>query len=120
MMIHLDAETFPLMTEAELDELARDIATHGLRDPLKTDHTGEFLVDGRNRQRACERTGVAPRYEALPLDTDIFAYVISANLHRRHLTDAQRHETSSARSPTETPTRAIVRLLSWRAYRRIQ
>jgi Predicted transcriptional regulators len=74
------------MTEFELAELVRDIAKHGLREPIVLDSTGEFLVDGRNRKRACERANIEPRYRRLDPDVDIFAYVVSVNLHRRHLT----------------------------------
>ena len=91
MQIHPDAQRFRLMTEFELAELVRDIAKHGLREPIVLDHTGEFLVDGRNRERACKRANVKPRYRRLDPDVDIFAYVVSVNLHRRHLTaDEQR------------------------------
>jgi len=85
MQIHPDAQRFRLMTEAELVALADDIAAHGLREPIVLDHTGEFLVDGRNRKRACERVGVDPQCRKLEPDVDIFAYVVSVNLHRRHL-----------------------------------
>ena len=86
MQIHPDAQRFRLMTEFELAELVRDIAKHGLREPIVLDHTGEFLVDGRNRKRACEKANIEPHYRRLDPDVDIFDYVISVNLHRRHLT----------------------------------
>jgi ParB-like chromosome segregation protein Spo0J len=92
---HSDAKRFPMMSEAELAELAADIAANGLHEAIKLDPTGEFIVDGRNREVACKRADVAPHYECLPLGTDIFAYVISANLHRRHLTDEQRREVAA-------------------------
>lgn len=87
---HPDADLFPIMGETELAELAADIAANGLRESIKLDHAGDFLIDGRNRERACERAGVDPRYDRLPIGTDIFAYVVSVNLRRRHLTDEQR------------------------------
>lgn len=89
---HPDAKRFPMMSETELDDLAADIAKNGLRDAIKLDPSGEFMVDGRNREIACERADVAAHYECLPEGTDIFAYVVSTNLHRRHLTVEQRHE----------------------------
>lgn len=92
MKVHPAAATFSRMTQPEVDELALDIAAHGLREAIKTDHAGELLVDGRNRERACETACVSPLYERLPADTDIFAYVVLANLHRRHLTDGQRRD----------------------------
>lgn len=89
---HPDANLFPMLPEAELVELAGDISANGLRDSIKLDHTGGFLVDGRNREIACQRAGVEPHYERLPIGTDIFSYVVSVNLRRRHLTDAQRRD----------------------------
>jgi transposase-like protein len=89
---HPDAKLFPMMSETELDDLASDIAKNGLREAIKLDPTGDFIVDGRNREIACERADIAPHYECLPVGTDIFTYVISTNLRRRHLTDEQRRE----------------------------
>ena len=87
---HPDAALFPMLSEQELAELADDIKANGLREAIKLDHTTEILVDGRNRERACQLAGIKPRYEVLPSDIDIFAYIISTNLRRRHLTDEQR------------------------------
>jgi ParB-like chromosome segregation protein Spo0J len=87
---HPDAALFPMLSEQELSELADDIKANGLREAIKLDHTGELLIDGRNRERACQLAGAEPRYEVLPSDIDIFAYIVSTNLRRRHLTDEQR------------------------------
>src|SRR4051812_45250578 len=63
---HPDANLFPMLSEAELSELAADIVANGQRETIKLDHTGEFLVDGRNRERACYLAGIDPRYERIP------------------------------------------------------
>jgi len=47
------------------------------------------LLDGRNRLAACERAGIAPRYREYE-GTDPVAFIMSANVHRRHLTESQR------------------------------
>jgi hypothetical protein len=50
--VHPAAELFPLISEAELKELASDIWKNGLRAPLvgwAVD--GQFLLDGRNPPR---------------------------------------------------------------------
>lgn len=89
MNTHPAAELFPLMDDDALAALAEDIAKHGLRDPIET-LDGE-LLDGRNRLRACELAGVAPRFDEVTLNGESpTEYVVSRNLHRRHLTTAQR------------------------------
>jgi ParB-like chromosome segregation protein Spo0J len=84
---HPFSQLFPLMDGPELDELAKDIAEHGLRSPIVL-YQGQIL-DGRNRYRACEIAGVEPRCEDYTGDNPL-EYVVSLNLHRRHLTESQR------------------------------
>jgi hypothetical protein len=51
---------------------------------------GEWQVlDGRNRLKACEMAGVAPDHCVYP-GVDPIGFVLSANLHRRHLDTSQR------------------------------
>lgn len=78
---------FPLMAEADLAALADDIAANGLRDPVWL-YEGRIL-DGRNRYRACVRKGIDQRVEHYR-GADPLGFVISKNLHRRHLTESQR------------------------------
>lgn len=85
--IHPAANLFPMMTEAELHSLAKDIQANGLQQPITM--YGAQLLDGRNRWRACEMAGVEPRVRDWN-GKDAVAYVRSLNLHRRHLTAAQR------------------------------
>jgi ParB-like chromosome segregation protein Spo0J len=92
MKIHPDADLFPMMSEAELADLVADIEKNGLLHPIVLDSTGEWLVDGRNRDIACERAGAEPRYDRLMPDIDIFSYIVATNLHRRHLTPDQKTE----------------------------
>jgi hypothetical protein len=86
--LHPACEAFPEMSAAELQELADDIKSNGLTHAIVRDADGRIL-DGRNRMRACEIAAVEPRFETYKGDNPI-AYVISANLKRRHLNESQR------------------------------
>jgi hypothetical protein len=68
-------------------DLVADIKDNGLVEPI-TLHEGRIL-DGRGRYLACREAGVEPRFEEWEGASPI-AFVLSRNLHRRHLTDDQR------------------------------
>lgn len=84
---HPLAELFPLMPDSEIRELAEDIKTSGQQHAIVI-YEGKIL-DGRNRYRACNIARVEPKYAKFP-GGDPLKFVLSRNLHRRHLTDAQR------------------------------
>jgi len=51
----------------------------------------EKVLDGRNRLEACRLVGVEPKFEYLNGEIESpTLYVVSRNLHRRHLTSSQR------------------------------
>jgi ParB-like chromosome segregation protein Spo0J len=84
---HPLAELIPAMTDDELAGLVDDIKANGLREPI-TLYEG-LILDGRHRARACEILEIEP--EARIFDgADPLAFVLSANLHRRHLSTSQR------------------------------
>lgn len=86
--IHPAANLFPMLTEPEMAELAADIKANGLRFSLVR-YEGKIL-DGRNRLVACERAGVKPQFVDWPGSGSPTAWVLSVNLRRRHLDQAQR------------------------------
>ncbi len=86
--VHPAARLFPRLEGKQFDELLYDISMNGLREPVFV--RGLEIVDGRNRLRAALRAGVTVRFEELGGDVDVYAFVASANLHRRHLTTSQR------------------------------
>lgn len=86
---HEAAALFPLVSGQELEELASDIHERGLLNPIVL-YEGKVL-DGRNRMAACKRAGVPMRFENWrDPGCGPVAWVISQNLHRRHLTASQR------------------------------
>src|ERR1700674_2668677 len=85
--VHPVAALFPMMSDEELDELAADIKANGLLNPIVLDEKG-ILIDGRNRQEACRRAQVEPTYAALN-GADPVAFIMSANVSRRHLNKGQ-------------------------------
>ena len=85
--VHPIADLFPMMTDEELANLAADIKANGLIHPIVVDKDG-LVIDGRNRARACEIAGIEPT--TVPFDgDDPRAYIIAANISRRHLTKGQ-------------------------------
>jgi hypothetical protein len=88
---HPLAEFFPLMEGQEFDELVGDIKRRGLHFPITI--FDNQIIDGRTRYQACLKAGVEPRYVAFAGKAeDVPRFIISANIHRRHLKPQQRRE----------------------------
>lgn len=79
---------FDPMTGADFDGLVADIEEHGLRDPI-VKFKGE-IVDGRNRYNACLKAKVEPFFVEWDEQGSLVAFILSANLHRRHMNETQR------------------------------
>lgn len=116
---HPAADLFPMLTGDEMDALVEDVRANGILQPIVTvqvddpddeDSVIEQVLDGRNRLEAAERAGLDIQgYEKIKVgrservrynvptveadsDIDPFAFVISANIRRRHLSQAQRRD----------------------------
>jgi len=87
MKIHPVTELFPILNDAELRELADDIEANGLQQPIVMQDG--VLLDGRNRLAACALVGITPETKEYS-GKDVVAYIIGANLHRRHMNESQR------------------------------
>jgi len=89
MKPHPIADLFPMFGELELDNLAADIRDNGLKEAITT-FEGKIL-DGRNRFAACLVAKVEPRMKEYS-GKDPLGFVLSKNLHRRHLSTKERAE----------------------------
>lgn len=86
---HEMANIFPMMTKIEIDSLAEDIKKNGLREAVWL-YNGK-IIDGRNRYLACASAGVKPIFKNYTgAESELLSFVISLNLHRRHLTTSQK------------------------------
>lgn len=84
---HPAACIFPMMPHEELLQLSNDIKKNGQKEACVL-YEGKML-DGRNRWLACKIAGVEAKTVVTKNLNDPVAYVLSLNLHRRHLTPSQ-------------------------------
>lgn len=84
---HPLANIFPLIEGQAYQDLLEDVLKHGVREPVWL-HEG-MILDGRNRYRAAQAMGVECPFREYEGD-DAAAFVVSLNLHRRHLNETQR------------------------------
>jgi hypothetical protein len=89
LRFHPLADIFPLLGGDGFDELVADIKAHGLLEPIVM--VDGLIIDGRNRYRACIEAGIEPTFIPYRGD-DPGAFVVSANIHRRHLDAGQKRE----------------------------
>lgn len=96
LQFHDYANIFPLIEGEAFEALVADVSARGVREKIVL-HEGKIL-DGRNRYRAAQAAKLFDRPGAINefrvfdprREGDPLAFVISANLHRRHLDDGQR------------------------------
>jgi hypothetical protein len=88
--VHPAANIFPMIKGAAFKELVDDIRDNGINEPIV--FWNGKLLDGRNRSMACLEIGIDPLDHAIDIDpgTDPVAFVLSANLYRRHLNETER------------------------------
>jgi N6-adenosine-specific RNA methylase IME4/ParB-like chromosome segregation protein Spo0J len=91
LTFHPLVEIFPQMEKCAFAAFVADVKENGVREPIVI-HKGQIL-DGRNRWLACQRLGIeCPRreYDGKESAKALLAFVLSANLQRRHLSESQR------------------------------
>lgn len=86
MQLHPLCTLFPRLSGNEYECLKLDIKTNGLQTPITT-YQG-MILDGGNRYQACIDSGIEPLFVEFNGD-GIGTFVLTANLHRRHLSPAQ-------------------------------
>lgn len=84
---HEIANLFELVHGKDFVDLKEDIKKNGVHQPIVMYE--DMILDGRNRFRACQETGVSPDFVDYQGE-DPVGYVISLNLHRRHMNESQR------------------------------
>lgn len=88
LAVHPVASIFPMMSDDEYQGLKDDIDANGQQEPIIV--WQKQVIDGRNRLKACVELELKPVWVAIDDDADPVQYVLSHNLHRRHLTESQR------------------------------
>ena len=101
--VHPVASLFPMIDDDALNALAEDIKKNGQREPIIVAYLDKAMIDepvvidGRNRHAACNLAGIEPEFKFVmslndrELSPQVIAdWIISHNLHRRHLTTSQK------------------------------
>lgn len=89
LKFHPLANLFPMLSDAELEILSADIAANGQAETVKLHHG--MILDGRNRYLGCALRNLGVRCEVFRgTDQEALDFVISKNVHRRHLDSSQR------------------------------
>ena len=87
MESHPYADIFPIHDGDNIAGLRADLKRVGQQEPIWTFE--DMILDGRRRELACKLEGIEPWYKPYK-GNDPLAFVISKNLHRRHLSDDER------------------------------
>ena len=87
--LHGLARLFPPMKPDEYEGLKTSLAQDGQQQPIM--RFGELVLDGVHRLAACIELELEPKFETFSgAGRELRAYVLAQNLHRRHLSVAQR------------------------------
>lgn len=84
--LHPLCTLFPRLNGSEFAALRDDIAANGMRQPIVLH--GGMILDGGNRYRACIEASVEPTFAEFT-GGNLVSFVLSANLHRRHMSIGQ-------------------------------
>ena len=76
------------MSDEQFHELVEDIRRHGQMVPIWK--SGDEIIDGRKRLKACRELGIEPKFMDLSPDQDAESLSYSLNILRTHYTPSQR------------------------------
>lgn len=85
---HPLSAAFPAMGTDDFAALVQDIQANGQREPVIVFEG--MVLDGWHRYTACVQLGIKPQQFTFAEGKDPVAFVLSQNLHRRHLSASQR------------------------------
>lgn len=88
MKQHPLSAAFPAMSADDFAALVEDIRANGQREPVIVFEG--MVLDGWHRYSACVQLGIKAQQFTFAEGKDPVAFVLSQNLHRRHLTGSQR------------------------------
>lgn len=86
--IHPAADLMPMMSDDEFQAMCIDVAEQGFTTPVVID-SADLLIDGRNRVQVGHAVGMPPPVRRFQ-PVDVWRYVISENIQRRHLSVGQK------------------------------
>src|SRR6516165_9709959 len=89
--VHPYANWFPMMAGDQFKDFLKGVEQHGQQSPVVL--LDDKILEGRNRALAAHQLGrelETVNFDELGTNQTPLEYVISANLHRRHLSDHQR------------------------------
>ncbi len=79
---------FPPMEAQEFENLVEDVRAHGIIKPIVL--LDNMVLDGWQRYRAAEKAGIDPYFKEYDDPRAPLLFVISENIHRRHLNPSQK------------------------------
>ena len=93
---------FPDSPQGDFDALVADIERSGLLEEITIAGNPPKVIDGKQRERACKKAGIRPRYRRLRDDIDPNLYVWAKNGVRRDLTPSRKALAAALLFPSPT------------------
>ena len=95
----------PDLPQEDVDALVVSIGNNGLLEEITVAGDPPKVIDGKQREIACRRAGVPPKYRLLRGGIDRRTYVWAKNGVRRDLTQSQKALAAAELFPSPAPGR---------------